>query len=229
MGGLAISPFDAAARGRAADPGRRPSAVIVDGHPVVLAGMRTWFQRAGITVLAAGDTPEVAWRSPGLEADVVVLDLHPSDPSEPAWDAVERLLADGRRVVVHAVRADQETVARCRRIGCSAVVTKVNGEAPLIAAVLAAAGRRPGPPASSWSTSVDRPRLTARERDVLVAWLRCESKRTVATLCHLSPRTVEGYIDRVRQRYAEVGRPAPTKASLVARALQDGLIALDEL
>jgi hypothetical protein len=48
-------------------------------------------------------------------------------------------------------------------------------------------------------------------------------------LCHLSPRTVEGYIDRIRLRYAEVGRPAPTEASLVARALQDGLIALDEL
>ena len=37
------------------------------------------------------------------------------------------------------------------------------------------------------------------------------------------------YIDRVRIKYANTGRPAPTKAALVARAIQDGLIDLDDL
>jgi DNA-binding NarL/FixJ family response regulator len=188
--------------------------------------MGTWFRRAGIAVLAAGGTPEVAWRSPGTGADVVVIDPHPAGRAEPAWGEVERLVAGGRRVVVHTVRHDEETAARAGRLGCCTVVTKATGEAPLVSAVLVAAGTRPCPPASA---AVERPRLTARERDVLLAWLQCESKRTVAARCHLSPRTVEGYIDRVRLRYAEVGRPAPTKASLVARALQDGLIALDDL
>ncbi|GAA3452237.1 hypothetical protein GCM10018962_40700 [Dactylosporangium matsuzakiense] len=40
---------------------------------------------------------------------------------------------------------------------------------------------------------------------------------------------MEGCIDRVGVRYARAGRPAPTTASLVARALQDGLIDLDDL
>lgn len=216
------------ARGRPPGPVARPSVVLVDDHPVVLAGMGTWFRRAGITVLAAGDTAEVAWTSPGFAADVVVVDPHPMGRSEPAWADVERLVAGGRRVVLHTVRRDEETVARSGRLGCSAVVTKVTGESPLIAAVLAAAGTRPCAPPPG-PAAVERPQLTARERDVLLAWLQCESKRTVAARCHLSPRTVEGYIDRVRLRYAEVGRPAPTKASLVARALQDGLIALDDL
>lgn len=216
------------ARARSVDAMTRPSVVLVDGHPVVLDGMRTWFRRAGIAVLAAGDTLEVAWRAPGAGADVVVLDPHPAGGSEPAWADVERLVAGGRRVVVHTVRHDEETVARSGRAGCCAVVTKVDGEAHLVAAVLAAAGRGPCPPPSE-PPAVGRPRLTVRERDVLLAWLQCGSKRTVAMRCHLSPRTVEGYIDRVRLRYAEVGRPAPTKASLVARALQDGLIALDDL
>lgn len=215
-------------RGRPGAAVPRPSVVLVDGHPVVLAGMGTWFRRAGIAVLAAGDTPEVAWRSPGTAADVVVMDPHPAGRPTAAWAEVERLVAGGRRVVVHTVRHDDETLARSGRVGCSAVVTKANGEADLVAAVLAAAGDRPCPPPSG-PVPVERPRLTARERDVLLAWLQCESKRTVAVRCHLSPRTVEGYIDRVRLRYAEVGRPAPTKASLVARALQDGLIALDDL
>ncbi len=203
---------------------RRPSVVLVDAHPVVLAGLGTWLRRAGIPVVAAGDTPEVAWSSPGATADVVVLDPHLEDP-EPVWADLERLVAGGRRVVVHTGRHDEETATRLRRLGCSTVVPKDEGETALVAAVLAASGNRPCVPCRPAA----RPRLTARERDVLLAWLRSESKRTVAALCHLSPRTVEGYIDRIRLRYAEVGRPAPTKASLVARALQDGLIGLDEL
>ena len=210
------------ARARPGGAASRPGVVLVDAHPVVLTGMGTWFRRAGIAVVAAGGCAEVAWGSPGATADVVVLDPHPVGGGRPAWADLERLVAAGRRVVVHTVHQDGETLARCRRLGCP-VVSKTNGEAALVAAVLATAGTRPCPPAAG------RPRLTARERDVLLAWIRCESKRTVAMLCHLSPRTVEGYIDRIRLRYAEVGRPAPTKASLVARALQDGLIALDEL
>jgi hypothetical protein len=34
---------------------------------------------------------------------------------------------------------------------------------------------------------------------------------------------------RIRAKYAGVGRAAPTKAMLLARALQDGLITLDEI
>lgn len=37
------------------------------------------------------------------------------------------------------------------------------------------------------------------------------------------------YLDRVRIKYANVGRPARTKASLVARAVQDGLVDVDDL
>ncbi|MFR9806119.1 hypothetical protein ACL02T_28100 [Pseudonocardia sp. RS010] len=45
---------------------------------------------------------------------------------------------------------------------------------------------------------------------------------------HLSVKTVDTYIGRVRIEYADAGRPATTKAALVARALQDGLIDLTE-
>lgn len=52
----------------------------------------------------------------------------------------------------------------------------------------------------------------------------------------LSPRvatpsvhTVNTYLERIRVKYAKLGRAAPTKAALVARAPQDGLIGIDEL
>lgn len=74
-----------------------------------------------------------------------------------------------------------------------------------------------------------RPQLSPREVEVLLSWLRCDSKNSVATRLFLSIGTVNTHLARIRTKYSEVGRPAPTKAALVARAVQDGLISLDEL
>lgn len=74
-----------------------------------------------------------------------------------------------------------------------------------------------------------RPQLSAREVEVLLRWLRCDSKNTVAADLYLSIGTVNTHLARVRAKYRQVGRGAPTKAALVARAVQDGLISLDEL
>jgi DNA-binding CsgD family transcriptional regulator len=74
-----------------------------------------------------------------------------------------------------------------------------------------------------------RPNLSAREIEVLLAWIRCDSKPAVAASLFLSLGTVNTHMTRIRAKYAAVGRAAPTKASLVARALQDGLIDITEL
>ena len=211
-----------------------PTVAIVDDHPVVRAGARAWFEAAGITVTAAGGDPRIAWSPDGLLADVVVLDLQLSDRHVVSWDALGELVTAGRRVIVYTMREDRETALRCLDAGCATFLTKAEGEEHLVTAVRAAAQDLPYvPPALAGAISADdaadRPRLTDREREVLLAWFQCESKQLVAARCHLSPRTVEGYIDRVRVRYARAGRPAPTKAALVARALQDGLIQLDDL
>jgi len=211
-----------------------PTVAIIDDHPVVLAGARAWFQDAGITVTVTGADLRIAWSPDGLRADVVVLDLQLSDWHTVSWDALSDLVAAGRRVVVYTMREDRETALRCLDAGCATFLTKAEGEEHLVAAVRAAAQDLPYvPPALAGAMSADdtsgRPRLTSREQEVLLAWFQCESKQLVAERCNISPRTVEGYIDRVRVRYARAGRPAPTKAALVARALQDGLIELDDL
>ncbi len=74
-----------------------------------------------------------------------------------------------------------------------------------------------------------RPSLSAREREVLLAWLRSDSKSRVAEELVLSLGTVNTHLTRIRAKYAEVNRPASSKAALVARALQDGLVTVDEL
>lgn len=74
-----------------------------------------------------------------------------------------------------------------------------------------------------------RPHLSPREIEVLLHWLRCDSKNEVAAGLFLSIGTVNTHLARIRTKYREVGRSAPTKAALVARAVQDGLIELHEL
>jgi DNA-binding NarL/FixJ family response regulator len=74
-------------------------------------------------------------------------------------------------------------------------------------------------------TRAARPQLTQREIGVLLSWFACESKDMVARKLGISVRTVNTYIDRARIRYAS----APTKAAPVARAIQDGLVRLEDL
>ncbi|OAK51504.1 response regulator transcription factor [Rhodococcoides kyotonense] len=74
-----------------------------------------------------------------------------------------------------------------------------------------------------------RPILTDREVQVLTGWIRCDSKTAVAKSLFLSLGTINTHLTRIRAKYAAVGRPASTKAALVARALQDGLIDIADL
>ncbi|MBF9130777.1 response regulator transcription factor [Plantactinospora sp. S1510] len=211
------------------------SVVVVDDHPVVIAGVRAWCSLADppIQVLDAGPTVATAWLPPGNGADVVVFDLQ-LDLTGPAYGDLKRLVDAGRQVVVYSMRADRETVLNCLDIGAFTYLTKAEGEDHLVAATLAAAQNVPYlPPMLSGAFGTDnrpdRPRLSPRETEVLLEWFRSESKEMVAKRLHLTVRRVNACLERARIKYANVGRPAPTKAALVARAIQDGLVQADEL
>lgn len=73
-----------------------------------------------------------------------------------------------------------------------------------------------------------RPALSDREVEVLLAWLRAESKEEAARQLFISPSTVSTHIIRIRAKYRAAGRPAKRKMALFARAIQDGYTTLDE-
>jgi DNA-binding NarL/FixJ family response regulator len=209
--------------------------VIIDDHPAILAGVQAWCAAADppIDVVAAGPDVGAAWVEPGRSVPVVVFDLQLGG-SVPAYADLSRLVDAGRQVVVYSMRDDTRTALTCLDIGAFTYLTKAEGQRHLIAAVQAAADCRPYvSPSLAGAMGINgrsgRPALAPRETDVLLEWFRCESKDMVAQRLGLSARTVASYIDRVRIKYANTGRPAPTKAALVARAVQDGLIRLDEL
>jgi DNA-binding CsgD family transcriptional regulator len=74
-----------------------------------------------------------------------------------------------------------------------------------------------------------KPKLSQREVEVLRAWLNLDSKSAVAQSLFISLGTVNTHLARIRVKYNEVGRAAPTKAALVARAIQDGIVSIDDL
>src|SRR5699024_5267429 len=74
-----------------------------------------------------------------------------------------------------------------------------------------------------------RPHLSRREVEVLRCWLLSDSKSEVSAKLHVAPGTIKSHLHRIRGKYEAVGRNAGTKASLVARALQDGILTIEEL
>ncbi|MEE4023126.1 helix-turn-helix transcriptional regulator [Gordonia sp. PKS22-38] len=88
----------------------------------------------------------------------------------------------------------------------------------------------PTPEASSPGVVVRRrPGLTDREIQVLRTWLLTDSKIAVAEELTISIGTVNTHLTRIRAKYTAVDRTARTKAALAARAIQDGIMSLDEL
>ncbi|WP_329955989.1 LuxR family transcriptional regulator [Rhodococcoides fascians] len=62
----------------------------------------------------------------------------------------------------------------------------------------------------------------------MIAWFASDSKTVAAASVHISVGTINTHLTRIRQKYSAVSRPAPTKAALFARALQDGHTKLDD-
>lgn len=73
------------------------------------------------------------------------------------------------------------------------------------------------------------PSLSDREVEVLREWLLSDSKSRVAQNLYISVGTVGTHLSRIREKYADVGRKAPTKCELLVRAIQDRIVTIDEL
>ncbi|BCL13537.1 response regulator [Micromonospora sagamiensis] len=205
---------------------------IVDDHPVVVEGIRSWLAvEPRLTVVATGDDPDVVLRD-APDADVVLLDLRLH--GRMAVDAVVGLSAAGRRVVVYSEHTDPETMLAVLDAGAVAFLAKHEGREHCVATLLAAADDRVYVPPSLAGAMVgdarpDRPALSDKEREALLLWFQSMSKASVARRMRISEHTVKQYVDRARIKYTRAGRPAATKSALLARAIEDGLIRPEEI
>ncbi|WP_446216570.1 response regulator transcription factor [Micromonospora sp. IBHARD004] len=205
---------------------------IVDDHPVVIDGVRAWLAaEPRLRVLATGDDPDVVLRA-APEAEVVLLDLRLH--GRMVIDKLAELSAAGRRVVVYSEHTDPDTMLAALDAGAVAFLAKHEGREHCVATVLAAASDRPYVPPALAGAMVgdprpDRPALSDKEREALLLWFQSMSKASVARRMRISEHTVKQYVDRARIKYTRAGRPAATKAALLARAIEDGLVRPEEI
>ena len=212
---------------------------IIDDHEAIREGIAGWCGRATppITVHAVYSNPAAfdADRRVREAANLsaVVLDLQYGQHL-PDLRPLESIVNRGYRVIVYSQHSDPGLVLACLDRGAVSYLSKAEGKNYLTTALHAAAlDRTFVSPTMAKAMAADqtahRPQLSGRELEVLRSWFKTESKSLVAQELYISSATVSTHLARVRAKYASAGRPASTKAALVARAIQDGLVSPEEL
>lgn len=207
---------------------------LIDDHESVRLGLEAACARARTTeVVFSGSTVTeyVHWRASAgaAPADVVVLDLTLGDGTT-VTENVRRLVLDGSSVIIHSVADRPAAVREALAAGAAGVVSKSSRIDDVIAAVRTVAD---GEPLNNveWASAVEGDRefadaqLSAREREVLRLYAAGLPLKVVAERLGVAYSTAKENITRVRVKYVEVGRPAPTKVDLLRRAMEDGLLA----
>ncbi|WP_341954612.1 response regulator transcription factor [Microbacterium sp. LWH13-1.2] len=209
---------------------------LIDDHESVRLGLEAAFARdGGQTVVFSGSTvvSYLEWRSASAAppADVVVLDLTLGDGTT-VTENVRSLVTDGASVVIHSVADRPAAVREALAAGAAGVVSKSSALDDVLDAIRTVAD---GEALNNveWASAVDGDRdfadaqLSSRERDVLRLYAAGLPLKAVAERLGVAYSTAKENITRIRVKYVEVGRPAPTKVDLLRRAMEDGIVAAD--
>jgi DNA-binding NarL/FixJ family response regulator len=167
------------------------------------------------------------------DVDVVLLDLQ-IDGNRPDFHTLSRLADAGQRVIVYSHLTANEVILTCLDLGAVTYLVKSEGKRHLIDAIHAAKTETSylGPRMANAllnDQASGRVRLSDREKEVLIAWFQTESKELVGRRLYIAPTTVRTHLQRARAKYASMGREAPTKSALLARAIEDGILSLNDL
>jgi DNA-binding NarL/FixJ family response regulator len=205
---------------------------LIDDHESVRLGLEAACARSGKDVVFSGANVAayLEWRtfSRSGPADVVVLDLTLGDGTT-VTENVTRLVRDGSSVLIHSVADRPAAVREALSAGAAGVISKSSPIDEVIGAISTVAR---GEPLNNveWASAVEGDRafadaqLSARERDVLRLYAAGLPLKIVAERLGVAYSTAKENITRVRVKYVEVGRPAPTKVDLLRRALEDGIV-----
>ncbi|MDJ0350937.1 response regulator transcription factor [Cryobacterium sp. PH29-G1] len=221
---------DAATDPAPSAPAQAPVRVgIVDDHESVRLGLQAACENAGYEVLfAAATAQELVDGLAGRKCDVIVLDLSLGDGSL-VTDNVHLVQTTGSAVLVHSIADRVASVREALAAGAAGVIPKSSPTTTVMAAV-ASVARGDVLNNLEWATAIDADRdfakaqLGRRERDVLHLYASGLPLKMVAMQLGIAHSTAREYLDRIRVKYVEVGRPAPTKVDLLRRAVEDGIL-----
>ncbi|RKT36316.1 LuxR family two component transcriptional regulator [Microbacterium sp. AG1240] len=206
---------------------------LIDDHESVRLGLEAACageESTAVVFSGSNVTEYLQWRLAGDEspADVVVLDLTLGDGTTVA-ENVQRLVGDGSSVLIHSVADRPAAVREALSSGAAGIVSKASPIHEVIGAILTVA-RGELLNNVEWASAVEGDRefadaqLSVREREVLRLYAAGLPLKVVADRLGVAYSTAKENITRVRVKYVEVGRPAPTKIDLRLRAMEDGII-----
>jgi DNA-binding NarL/FixJ family response regulator len=199
---------------------------VIDDHDLMLAGVRALLAAPGSPArYAAGAHTVSALLDTGRHFDAVLLDVRLADGSR-CEDNVRRLAAAGHRVLLHADSRHREAAPTLARTEAAGLVLKNDPARQLLEALTAVA--RGG----TWHTDQAVSVVSVTERESQVLRLYTRGLTYAQTAAALTPpvgvESVKTYLQRVRRRYEEAGRPASSRLELRQRALEDGLLGPDD-
>ena len=162
------------------------------------------------------------------ECDVVALDLSLADGSRPG-DNVARLAAAGYPVLIYSAMVEVARVQDALANGALGFSKKSDDPAETFAKLrLVAAGETIDNQELARMIEMDQDFvqviLGEREQECLSLYADGLAKFSVARRMGVSEQTVKKTIERIRQKYAEAGRPAGDKVDLFRRAVEDGIL-----
>jgi DNA-binding NarL/FixJ family response regulator len=212
--------------------------VVIDDQPIVHTGVRCWVAEASVltgAVHAYHSVPEflTEHQRNSTATEVIIYDPEHGE-RQPDYAGLQQLSKLKHRVVAYSRIASTEIILSCLEAGAANYIVKSESPRHLIEAITAAqlGTESRGPLAAAAEQAArqcGRPELTAQERRVLIEWLLTDNKDSVSKKLHIAPSTVRTHLQRIRRRYSEIDRPAPSKAALFARAIQDGLIGIHDV
>ncbi|MGZ0711452.1 response regulator (plasmid) [Coraliomargarita sp. W4R53] len=207
---------------------------LIDDHESVRLGLEAACARGGTerVVFSGSSVAEyLRWRlgNDASPADVVVLDLTLGDGTT-VTENVRRLVAEGTSVIIHSVADRPAAVREALSAGAAGIVSKSSPIDDVMAAVRIVS-RGDLLNNVEWASAIEGDRafadaqLSVREREVLRLYAAGLPLKAVADRLGIAYSTAKENITRVRVKYVEVGRPAPTKVDLLRRAMEDGILA----
>ena len=177
----------------------------------------------GRVVYCGGDVTEALEARPA----VALLDVDLGEQGPPVTVSVRRLTEAGAMVLLISAYEEAPSIRAALQTGALGFVPKrVSVEALREALATVAAGELflSVDLASILASAPDAPSLSPRELDALRLYASGLKLTAVANRMGISPHTAKEYLDRIRAKYAHLGRSARTRTEMYVEANRDGLL-----
>lgn len=200
---------------------------IVDDHELVREGLRALIEAQGDGSVEICYSGAIVAEAATARPTVALLDVELGPGS--ADVATNTAVFDAAEVPVLLISAfdDPLTIRAGMRAGALGFVPKRVTYEQLMEALMTVAKDElylSIDLASMLASASETPDLSPRELDALRLYASGLKLSAVAHRMGISPHTAKEYLDRVRTKYREVGRPVATRTELYAAASRDGLL-----